>query len=173
MMLSRVLELELNFVFLSCKTNVLKNFNKSKGYLGNLVYVIWLVNHYINVILADIFKKSIFIAIDNGISNSHKLNHQGFWREDYKTLKPFCYNMQGLVEFLILTILAISSIDFWQRCPLNLFFPKLRKQFAGKFLRVCSILDISGDGWRNHCTVYLRLAYCLISFFLSFCNNYY
>ena len=75
MMLSRVLELELNFVFLSCKTNVLKNFNQSKGIWRNLVYVVWLVNHYMNVVLADIFKKSIFIAIDNGISNSHKLNH--------------------------------------------------------------------------------------------------
>ena len=52
-----------------------KILTKARGIWRNLVYVVWLVNHYINVILADIFKKSIFIAIDNGLSNSHKLNH--------------------------------------------------------------------------------------------------
>ena len=51
-------------------------FTKARGIWKNLVYVVWLVNHYIKVILADIFEKSIFITIDNGISKSHKRKYK-------------------------------------------------------------------------------------------------
>ena len=51
-------------------------FTKARGIWKNLVYVVLLVNHYIKVILADIFEKSIFITIDNGI-NSHKRKYKG------------------------------------------------------------------------------------------------
>ena len=54
-----------------------QTFTKARGIWKNLVYVVWLVNHYIKVILADIFEKSIFIMIDNGISNSHKRKYKG------------------------------------------------------------------------------------------------
>ena len=52
-------------------------FTKARGIWKNLVYVVWLVNHYIKVILADVFEKSIFITIDNGITNSHKRKYKG------------------------------------------------------------------------------------------------
>ena len=59
MMLSCVVEPELNFVFLSCKTNVLKILTKANGIWKNWVYVVWIVNHYIKVnILTDIFVKA-------------------------------------------------------------------------------------------------------------------
>ena len=50
------------------------NFYKARGIWKNLAYVVWLVNHYIKVILADIFEKSIFITIDNGVTAAFHVN---------------------------------------------------------------------------------------------------
>ena len=77
-------------------------FTKARGIWKNLVYVVWLVNHYIKVILADIFEKSIFITIDNGISNSPKWKFEGSAEKITKHLNHFCYSMQSLLRLLFL-----------------------------------------------------------------------
>ena len=57
----------------------------------------------------------------------------GFCREDYKTLKSFLLQHAILVEFVILTKFAFSSIHFSQHVSFKSFLPKLRKQFAAAF----------------------------------------
>ena len=60
-----------------------------------------------------------------------------------KSVRKVLLQFAILIEFVIFAIFAIFSIHFLT--VRLIFLPKLRKQFATKFLRQCPILETRGE----------------------------